>query len=598
MSIPKITEENVKNWFDAGSFSRGKSYYRNGRILQPKVQGTILKSQCTGSSYAAYRVQVTLSERGNTISTNCSCPLGGACKHCVALLLQWIHEPDSFNHVEEISKVLSERSKDDLIKLIELMMDKHPDLESLIELSTLTSATTDTPINPDVIRRQVQAAIDAGDSYGYEYDDYYGSLDLSGLDVFDNIIEEYFQSKQWFNAATVSMTIIDSLLDNYDELYDEDGTVGDYVNEAVDYLEIAIANLEDPKERETVFRALFDVEVWDIDYGGIDMGYRSTEIMYNAASPEEKAKMAEWTRKELASLTDESYSTEFKRKSYGGMLLQLEEDSLDDETYLRICRESGRTEELIDRLLSLKRVDEAVEAAAKVKNYNLLHIADNFVAHGAEEAITPIVQQRATNEGRNASYSNWLKDRALEKGDTATALTILQSIFDASPSLVSYQNLLDVAKQRAEESALREKILAQLQQDKNYALLTQIHIDEKNIDDALRTVDLISDSRATMWNAYSMMNGPSRLKLQIAEVAAETHPEASIRFYLEAAERLIDARGRDNYQQAATHLAKVKQIYRQQEREDEWLELVQQIRRQNSNLRAMQDEFNQAGLEK
>lgn len=598
MSIPKITEEKVKNWFDSRSFSRGKSYYRNGRVLQPKVQGMVLKSQCAGTSYAAYRVQVSIAEQGNKISTDCSCPLGGACKHCVALLLQWVHEPDSFNHVEEISKALSERSKEELIKLIELMVDKHPDLESLIELSTLISANTDATINPDLIRRQVEAAIEAGDDYGYEYDDYYGSVDLSGLDMFDGVVEGYFQSKQWFNAATVSMTIIDSLLGSYDEHGDEDGTVGNYVNHEVDHLEIVIANLEDQKERETVLRALFDVKVWDIDYGGMDMGYRSQEIMLNAASAQEKAKIAEWTREKLANVTAEGYSGDFERKAYGGMLLTLEEDSLDDETYLRICRESGRTVELVDRLLSLKRVDEAVEAAAKIADYSLLDIADTFVAHGAEEAITPVVQQQAAAERHNNSYSNWLKDRALDRGDTATALTILQGIFDRSPSLQNYKNLAEVAQQQGEEEAIREKTVAHLQQDKNYSLLTQIHISDKNIDDALRTVELITDSHNDGWHFYGMMNGASRLKLEIAEVAAETHPQASIRFYLEAAERLIDARGRGNYHEAAEHLVKVRQIYLQQEQEEEWLELVRQIRDQNSNLRAMQDEFNQAGLEK
>ena len=46
----------------------------------------------------------------------------------------------------------------------------------------------------------------------------------------------------------------------------------------------------------------------------------------------------------------ESWSDEYQRRAIGSFLLDLEADELDDEAYLRLCRETGRAVELVDRL--------------------------------------------------------------------------------------------------------------------------------------------------------------------------------------------------------------------------------------------------------
>src|SRR2546429_447885 len=53
------------------------------------------------SQRSPYRVEATLCPTGGKSArtladTFCSCPRGGFCKHLVALLLIWLHEPESF----------------------------------------------------------------------------------------------------------------------------------------------------------------------------------------------------------------------------------------------------------------------------------------------------------------------------------------------------------------------------------------------------------------------------------------------------------------------------------------------------------------------
>jgi hypothetical protein len=53
------------------------------------------------------------------------------------LLLTWLHEPDAFREIENLDTTLERRSKTELITLIRTMIQRHPDLVVLPELSTV-----------------------------------------------------------------------------------------------------------------------------------------------------------------------------------------------------------------------------------------------------------------------------------------------------------------------------------------------------------------------------------------------------------------------------------------------------------------------------
>jgi uncharacterized Zn finger protein len=61
-------------------------------------------------------------------------------------------------------------------------------------------------------------------------------------------------------------------------------------------------------------------------------------------------------------------------------------------------------------------------------------------------------------------------------------------------------------------------------------------------------------------------------------------------------ERLIAARGRGNYAQAASYLLRVRAVHVLVGEEKAWQALIADLRQENRRLPAMQDEFNQAGL--
>ncbi|MGC9358404.1 MAG: VOC family protein, partial [Anaerolineae bacterium] len=67
--------------------------------------------------------------------------------------------------------------------------------------------------------------------------------------------------------------------------------------------------------------------------------------------------------------------------------------------------------------------------------------------------------------------------------------------------------------------------------------------------------------------------------------------------YMQAIQNLIAVRGRGNYAQAAQYLLRVREIYQRTDEMETWHRVIRNLRTEHSNLPAMQDEFNKAGLE-
>ena len=591
--LPQLTESDVRRWTGEASFGRGEGYFRSGHILDPRLQGNTLKARCLGSRPGPYYVEVTLGREG-IVSGDCSCPVGGGghCKHAAALLLTWVHQPDAFLEVEELESALEGRSKAELVALVRRMIARYPDLESLLELPIVGEAGADRPLDPDVIRRQASNAF-----YGVGYDEWDAVYGIAQqLMELVTIGDDHAERGQWRNAATMYEIVMREVVDNYGMVQDEEGDLHRVVSGCVEGLGACLEATEDPARREALLRALFDVYHWDVAYGGMDMGYEAPGIVLEQATPEEKARVAEWVRDALPA--GASWSEGYQRQQYGGFLLQLEEVGLDDEAYLRVCRETNRWQDLVDRLLALSRIEEAAAAARRVADYELLRLADLFVSHGHADLAEDLVRERAqageSDPGGKARRDSrlvvWLKKLAQERGDLAEALTLAERLFWEHPDVPGYQEMRDLARSLRRWDERRAATLACLVEEEKYHLLTEIHLEEGEADRALESLERIGASR---WG-WTWASGP--LRIQVAEAAEKSRPREAIRLYVEAVERLIAARGRSSYAEAAGYLLRVRDVYHRLGESGTWNSLVADLRDQNRRLRALQDELNKAGL--
>jgi uncharacterized Zn finger protein len=124
-NLPRLTEAQVRKLASTQSFERGHSYYRSGAILEPVRQGMTLRAQCEGSEDEPYEVSVTLEQHG-IADVSCTCPYdwGGACKHLIALLLTYVHEPQAFRVIPPLQTLLAGSSRETLIALIGEMVQR------------------------------------------------------------------------------------------------------------------------------------------------------------------------------------------------------------------------------------------------------------------------------------------------------------------------------------------------------------------------------------------------------------------------------------------------------------------------------------------
>lgn len=214
-TIPTITEQDIRSLVGEASFQRGQKYFRDDRIFDTRREGMTLKAKCQGSRSSPYRVEVTFNDTGIT-STDCSCPIGGYCKHVAALLLTWLAQPEEFLEQQDVDTLLEQSDKAELISLIKQMLRCEPDLEYL--LSTVSKQGA--PVDPALYRRQVEIAFRSG---GHEWG---GESDVADeLSTIMESADSFVQRHDYASATAVYEAIVTGIIDHYYEYEHESGDI-------------------------------------------------------------------------------------------------------------------------------------------------------------------------------------------------------------------------------------------------------------------------------------------------------------------------------------------------------------------------------------
>ena len=582
-SLPSFSASDVQHRVGQASFDRGRRYFRDRAIFDVRREGRTLKAACHGSLPDPYYLHVTFDEGGIT-EADCSCPVGdgGFCKHVAALLLTWLADPDVFVETEPVDQALQRRSKEDLIGLIRLMLTRHPELEDLVAMPSPGSRQA--ALEPGVIERQVRRVF-SGDLYEW------GSAYRIGRDL-ERIARQgnaYAQHGDWASTSTLCRALIDGIMEHYEMLHDENGDVAEVVNTCVTHLGRILERATDPALRSDVAQLLYEVLRWDVAMGGVDLGYEAKDFLQAHATAGERADVCARIEADLERLGPaDDWSSGWRREALGGLLLALQPGEVDDETYLHVCRASGRTEDLVARLLQLGRPDEALKAARAASDYILLQLTPHFLDHSHGEAIDALVLNRL-GDGTDRRLVEWLKERARDRGDAELAQRLAERLFMADPSVERYADVLALSRTLGREDAVRTALRDRLQSQKAYAVLIEVYLHDDEPDEALKLLYLSEKE----WGFYGRR---SQLRLTVADAVAEARPEEALQLYLDAATNLIEQRGRSNYAEAARLLHKVRVVYQRRGKHEDWRLFIQELRDTFKTLRALQDELNKAGL--
>ena len=578
-SIPKITKNDVTRWTNSTYFQRGQNYYNIGAIYNQRSQGMSIKSQCSGSQAGFYRQEVEFSNKGIK-NADCSCPIGGGgyCKHAVALLLTWVNDPDSFTEMESLDSSLEKRSKAELIAIIKEMLEQEPELSSLLELPLL--AESNQPLDLKAIHRQAEQAF-----HGNDYEWGYAREIKKSLNPLLNIASVYLANGNAGNAASVHAIVIESILDEQDmALGDDEGSLLGVIYDCSEALGQCLDTISDGQQRSDILEVLFSAYRWDVMFaGGCGAADCVPDILVKKTNSDERAEIAEWTRGTLPK--GDGWSANYHREVWGRLLLELEADILDDEAYLKICRETGRLNDLVKRLLDLKRIEEVKETARDAKDYDLWKTLDIFKERKQTLLAEELVSERL-NRIEDSRLLEWLSKRYEESGNLAGALELEKRLFWERPRVEKYEQLCELGKQIERWEHLRTKIIVRLESEKKFDLLVEIYLFEKDVKKALLTLEKV---KIRHW-------GGNALRIEVAKASKEKLPHESICIFVEEAERFITRRGRDNYAEAAQYLYEVRDTYRQMNDMQTWEKFMAGLRENYRKLPALQDELNKMKL--
>src|SRR6266851_4368480 len=526
---------------------------------------------------------------------------------------------------------LSTKSREELLALLEQLVQRQPDieplLELLIELPLMTTAQErsrpgkgrECTLDHSPIRSQVASAFyNAGKGWGA------ASHVAAELEQLYDIGKNFAEAGEWANAQVVYATIAEETVMQYEEVHDEgqvSWVLGECAAGLVECLERQSALPQDEQldteTREELLTALFDLWKFGYNYGGIEVNVAGA--MAESVTEYERKMVESWLREEMRSGQD--FSSQWHNRSIIHFLATLKQaEHFSDEDLLEEYRKAGLYKELAEKLLQLGRENEAlgVAQATLTESRDVTWFAEQLLKSGEEwreqalgfvetrlEEIGQALQgkrQDFTGERTVDTYRGWLGEKYSIYGRPQQALKIELARFQASPDTTTYRAVRSAAQIAGQPedawSDLRPRLIQTLEQQSRWGALVSIYIDEGEVGHALSALAEMErgSGRSLPGYGHSYYSAPGDYRIQIAKAAEEDYPGEAIRLYKSVIQRLIDGRGRENYQQAIGYMMRIRMLYQKQEQEPEWHTYITNLRNSNKSLRALKEELDKRAL--
>jgi hypothetical protein len=498
----------------------------------------------------------------------------------------------------DIEATLGRLSKGDLLSLIQRMVQLYPDLTGLIEMAVPTKSNPQRPpFNSEFYRGQVDEIFYTTDrsTWGSE-----GRAAGPLLRIVD-IGNDYVQHQNYAEATTIYEIIIRGILDNYASFrwHPYEGDLDDVVEECVEGLgECLRGEQGDATVRKQIIQTLYDVYDFDSSLENDEpvMSSKVPSMLVRWTTLEERLIIASWIREAFDLDIDWHADKVGESEDFDEFLLGLEADTIDDETFMRICRETESYNYLIERLLKRGRLEEALAEAQHVDNYDILEIADILDEQGHETAAEHLIEERV-KKSNDTDLLQWLQERYQARGDSAGALDTAQRLFRAYPlaaTIERYREIRQLAQQLDRWEAVRAETMAYVQHSHDTSLQIEIALDEGQVELALQLLQAERQTEDRRKGPYG--SNIFDVGIEVAKAAEEGHPQESIEIYQAYVETFIEWRGRENYQVACQHLTSVRRLYQKLGRSDAWTTYIAALREQHRNLPALKDELAKAKL--
>lgn len=585
MSTSSLTEAQIRRYASGESFRRGQDYHARGAVLSLVRRGNIIEAEVEGSNPHPYIVHCTFEERGAPSAT-CTCPYdwGGWCKHIVAACLSIIHDSEQIEERPALAALLADLDREQLLELLVKLAERDPSLpdtiEGLLVRTTIATKGRPVPLDPAMVRRQVQAAFQQ--SYNDDYDDYDNYWDEGEVDeaIFDDLeeilerIQSAIAADEGYNTLLSLQAFTEAFFDNRENLDYENympvellEQIGKAWTEAllstdltaeerkfwIKKLDEWMLQLDEDEEYEGVFEAAQDAAArgW---------GYPPLQRVLQGESEQ-----SAW----------EGEAPDYAEQLTTARLNVLERRGRFQE-YVNLAKAEGHIEAYLKMLVRLGQSDEAVSYG--LSNLETASQAFTFAQaldeQGEHELSLQVAEHGLSLPGIQTPLAKWLRERAVAANKPELALRAAVQVFQDEITLANYLRVRELAGERWEQ--MRDAL--------------RTHAKEKGLSDESITIflhdGLIDDAIAAV-HTFTSQTVLERL----ADAALPTRPEWAISVSRGRAETLIQ-QGAGNYEAAAHWLAKARAGYQRLGAMEEWRtylsEVIQKHKRKYKLMREME----------
>jgi len=587
MASLKLSEAAVRAGATEKSFARGRELFRRGAVSRAAIQGRVLSGLCEGSESPFYRIRAELDE-GGVRSASCTCPydFGGYCKHVIALLLSYAHEPESFAVRKEPADLLSELSHEQLLALLTKLLADQPDLYGLIEAAlaapSVSSGGRGAPsrrreVDVEVYRRRVNRIMHgldhmrASEAYWHV-----GGLveELRGV---ERSAREFLDAGEAEAALRILLTLAEETGDGFEYIDDSNGEFGDFLNGLGATLAEVILSLDlDEDEREDLLSDLDELHGQLGDYGveGLAVALLAARHGWKelpaSSRPGETRSRYEDEDEDAETDEDEWYASGWAPEDPVQALTRarlnvLERQGQTDE-YLALCLRAGEHLRYTLKLLNLGRAPEAVSHALKHIDGagEALALAQSLLDSGRPDEAIRVGERGLRLKGNKADLGRWLGAVAETHGRTRQALAAWLAAFHEAPSLEVWRTLKRLAGRRW--NSLKPEAMSSLEKFHDKRPLAEVLVEEQEWDAATHLADRHAQDQS--------------VAAIVADALITRRPEWVIRASIKQAESLIAPTKSSLYPAAADWLRRAKAAHAHSERIDEWQKYIGRLKEQ------------------
>lgn len=581
-----ITEAEIRSLATAQSYERGEDYYYTRAVADLQKRGDMVTADVSGSSYEPYHVTIEVGE-DEIISTSCTCPYdwGGICKHIVAVLLSYVHQPEQVDKRPSVQELIANVNEADLREVLSDLLIAEPHLIDRVEAKLETLALTKTKgktlkkgkpktsatsrpasIKGDSFRKQAQQVLR---SFGYR-NAYESGYDLANqMTNLLNKAKPLLDAGDGRNALLLLEAVMEPFIDCWYD-YDYEGEVGEVFieTEALFTEAILCADLskQDRQEwKETLKRWQADISDYGID--AFDAAIAAAEQRWEYP-PLQAVLQGNITNKRTWEGEAPDYADDLAIAR-----LNVSERQGRTQEYLYLAEAEGQTSRYLTMLVKLDRGKEAVQYARQYAGTTdeAFILAKALYEHEQPEEAFEIAEHGLTLEGSKVALTRWLRDTAGTLCKPDVALRAAREAFAATLSMSDY--LAAAAVAGSEWESVKPELLAQLKGARNAYEKIDIYLHERMLKEAMQAVD---SQKYTDYHTDQ----------KVVDVVWESNPKWTIRHCKQQAEPIMDAGQSQYYHHAVRWLEKAGKAYRTMKKEKEWQEylngLIQKHARKSS----------------